>query len=202
MGATAQKQSASERTRTFLRWLLQRSVREFHDAKGGLACWLRQLAAAGVGDRVQCLFYTFDHPELMGALREAGGRGALVQVIVDLAYLNSEKCRGMRGAVKTLMISGASVRGASGKARPRGGFRRIQHCKTVFSEPERKQEATLSAGSLNATRASQNNEEFLASGPLSVAGREEWRLRFSATFIGGFECGMAVREIAGYARPQ
>ena len=47
------------------------SVREFHGAKDGLACWLRQLAAAGVGDRVQCLFYTFDHPELVGALREA-----------------------------------------------------------------------------------------------------------------------------------
>ena len=105
-----------------------------------------------------------------------------MQVVVDLAYLNSEKCCGMRGAVKTLMISGAQVRGASGEVRPRGGFRRIQHCRAVCSESERKQEATLSAGSLNATRASHNNEEFLASGPLSVAGREEWRVRFSSVY--------------------
>ena len=125
-----------------------------------------------------------------------------MQVIVDLAYLNSETCRGMRGAVKTLMISGAPVRGASGEARPRGGFRGIQHCKAVFSESERKQEATLSAGSFNATRASQNNVEFLASEPLSVAGREEWRVRFESIFTEGVECGVAVREIAGYARPQ
>ena len=163
-------------------------------------CWLQQIAAAGPGDRVQCLFYTFDHPDLVGALRDASGRGAAVQVAVDREYLRSEKCKGMRGAVKALMVSGALVREATGSMRPHGGFRGIQHCKAVYSEADFRQVAILSAGRLNATKASQSNEEFVASGPLTATGGDVWRSRFGAIFSGGVECGVAVREIAGYAR--
>ena len=66
------------------------NVQQFLDAKEGLSCWLQQLAAAGRGDRVQCLFYTLDHLELVGALREAAGRGASVQVVVDQEYSQSK----------------------------------------------------------------------------------------------------------------
>lgn len=109
------------------------SVREFYDAKSGMDCWLQQIASAGPGDRVQCLFYTFDHPDLVGALRDASGRGAAVQVVVDREYLRSEKCKGVRGAVKALMVSGALVREATDSMRPHGGFRGVQHCKAVYS---------------------------------------------------------------------
>ena len=108
------------------------SVQQFLDAKEGLSCWLQQSAAAGRGDRVQCLFYTLDHHELVGALREAAGRDASVQVVVDQEYLQSNKCRGMRGAVKALALGGAAVRQATGAARPQGGFRGIHHCKAVY----------------------------------------------------------------------
>ena len=178
------------------------NVQQFLDANKGLSCWLQQLSAAGRDDRVQCLFYTLDHPELVGALRDAGGRGACVQVIVDREYLQSNKCKGMRGAVKALALGGAAVRQATGAARPLGGFRGIHHCKAVYSEADRRRIATLSAGSLNATKSSQSNEEFVASGPLTVAGREARRIRFDAIFASGVECGVAVREIAGYARAQ
>ena len=114
------------------------NVQQFYDAKEGLNCWLQQLAAAGRGDRVQCLFYTLDHPELVGALRDAGGRGAAVQVIVDREYLQSDKCKGMRGAVKALALGGAAVRQATGAVRPHGGFRGIHHCKAVYSEVARR----------------------------------------------------------------
>ena len=176
------------------------SVSTFFDAKGGLSCWLGQIAAASYNDRVQCLFYTFDHPEVATALKNASGRGASVQVVVDREYLACGKCKGMRGAVKSLMMGGVAVREATGATRPRGGFRGIQHCKAVYSESERRQVATLSAGSLNGTGSSQFNEEFGASGPLTIAGRREWQTRFDAIFSSGVECGVAVKEIAGYAR--
>ena len=151
---------------------------------------------------MQCLFYTSDHPELVGGLLDAAGRGANVQVVVDRDYLQSDKCRGMRGAVKALALEGAAVRQATGAARPHGGFRGIQHCKAVYSEAEQGQLATLSAGSLNATKSSQFNEEFVASGQLTVAGRKAWRDRFGAIFANSGECGVPVREVAGYARAQ
>ena len=106
----------------------------------------------------------------------------------------------MRGAVKALMLSGALVREATGSVRSHGGFRGIQHCEAVYSQADLRQIATLSAGSLNATKASQCNEEFVASSPLTVTGRDAWRTRFGAIIASGVECGVAVREIAGYAR--
>ena len=104
----------------------------------------------------------------------------------------------MRGAVKALAVGGAAVRQISGATRP-GGFRGIQHCKAVYSEAEQGRLATLSAGSLNATKSSQFNEEFVATGKLTVAGGKVWRDRFSAILSKSGDCGVPVREVAGYA---
>jgi len=180
-------------------------VKDFYDAAGGLACWVKQLGEARYGDRVDCLFYTFDHPELVEALGSATGRGARVRVVVDEGYVRSGKCFGMRGAIKQLGVSGIPVRGACGLTEMGGRVLQwpgIQHCKAICSESEGGCRMTLSAGSLNGTQASQKNEEFVASGPLTAEGRQAWNIRYDSIFSRGESCdsGVPVTEIAGYAR--
>ena len=58
-------------------------VNAMYDAPQGLCAWLAQIGETAVGNKIECLWFTLDHSELIEALLAASKRGVTVRVLLD-----------------------------------------------------------------------------------------------------------------------